>query len=48
MNRSKLTRNIALIVFLCFLLQELIRISDERMYAAKDEYYRTTGCQRRT
>ena len=29
-------------------LQELIRISDERMYAAKDEYYRTTGRQRRT
>ena len=29
-------------------LQELIRISDERMYAAKDEYYRKTGKQRRT
>lgn len=29
-------------------LQELIRISDERMYAAKDEYYRRTGKQRRT
>jgi diguanylate cyclase (GGDEF)-like protein len=29
-------------------LQELIRISDERMYAAKDEYYRRTGKDRRT
>ena len=28
-------------------LQELIRISDERMYAAKDEYYRRTGKKRR-
>ena len=29
-------------------LAELIRISDERMYAAKDEYYRKTGKERRT